>query len=315
MSTVPAGIAVAAGGESRFFLVAGEPSRYNFACRGIVRGVGVRFFCPGARHGKTFFMRVRAMYTPIAVMADIHGNTLALEAVFRDMRELGISQAYNLGDILYGPLDPAGTCRLLADAELALVHIRGNGDRMVLETGKDVSSTVRYTRGQLCAAQREWLQDLPPFVCDDTLFACHGTPRSDTEYLVECLVPEGVRQRTDEDVAALLAPFTQGLVLCGHSHVPHALRLADGRFVVNPGSVGLPAYADSDPVPHAMEAGTPHARYAVLFLREGQWQAQFRRVCYDHESAAAMALENGRPDWAASLRSGRAGSEWLLRQP
>ena len=46
------------------------------------------------------------------------------------------------------------------------------------------------------------------------------------------------------------------------------------RLVVNPGSVGLPAYTDTEPVTHSMEMGAPHARYAVLERRKARdpWQ-------------------------------------------
>jgi calcineurin-like phosphoesterase family protein len=54
------------------------------------------------------------------------------------------------------------------------------------------------------------------------------------------------------------------LILCGHTHIPRSERLADGRLIVNPGSVGLQAYEDQLTFPHKMETGTPHARYAFL---------------------------------------------------
>ena len=46
------------------------------------------------------------------------------------------------------------------------------------------------------------------------------------------------------------------LVLCGHTHVPRAVQVGP-VLVVNPGSVGMPAYTDDTPVPHAIETGAP----------------------------------------------------------
>jgi hypothetical protein len=98
-----------------------------------------------------------------------------------------------------------------------------------------------------------------------------------------------------------------GLILCGHTHVPRAVRLDDGRLIVNPGSVGLQAYDDVHPRPHVVENGTPHARYALLTRRAGDWQVDLRALPYDWASAAGRAEANGRGDWADALRSGRVG--------
>lgn len=96
------------------------------------------------------------------------------------------------------------------------------------------------------------------------------------------------------------------LVLCGHSHQPGALRLGDGRLVVNPGSVGLPAYRHHEPHPHRMESGTPHARWAVLERAAAGWRVELRATPYDTAPAVAAARENGRPDWADWIATGRA---------
>ena len=49
------------------------------------------------------------------------------------------------------------------------------------------------------------------------------------------------------------------LILCAHTHIPRSVRLRDGRMVVNPGSVGLAGYRDSQPPHPVMQAGTPDA--------------------------------------------------------
>ncbi len=92
----------------------------------------------------------------------------------------------------------------------------------------------------------------------------------------------------------------------GHDHLPALLRLPDGRLLVNPGSVGLPAYRDDLPFPHAMEAGSPHARYAIVVPSPAGWAVEHVAVAYDWQSAMATAAKNGRPDWAIALGSGFA---------
>jgi hypothetical protein len=76
-------------------------------------------------------------------------------------------------------------------------------------------------------------------------------------------------------------------------------------MIVNPGSVGLPAYADDHPVPHKVETGSPHARYAIVERSAGTWQATPIALCYDWAAAARTAKERGRADWATALRTGR----------
>ena len=83
------------------------------------------------------------------------------------------------------------------------------------------------------------------------------------------------------------------------------MRLPTGATVVNPGSVGWPAYADDQPHPHMMEAGTPHARY-VVDDDAGQWNLVFREFTYDWGHAAGLAESNGRSDIAGALGTGRS---------
>ena len=79
--------------------------------------------------------------------------------------------------------------------------------------------------------------------------------------------------------------------------------------MVNPGSVGWPAYADENPHPHRVEAGAPEARFAILSRTEdgggGGWTAELLAVPYDYEEAASSAERFGRPDLAHMLRTGR----------
>ena len=98
--------------------------------------------------------------------------------------------------------------------------------------------------------------------------------------------------------------ITQSLILCAHTHLARAVRLRDGRLIVNPGSVGSPGYRDTHPFPHVIEAGTPDARYAILELAGGVWQVTFRHVPYDHDAMAALARQNGQSELAAVLATG-----------
>ena len=89
----------------------------------------------------------------------------------------------------------------------------------------------------------------------------HATPRDDLEMPARRLRAGRRRGRaTVEEVAALLDGVDARLILCGHTHVPRLIELPDGRWVLNPGSVGLQAYRDHGEPPWAIGSGSPHAR-------------------------------------------------------
>ena len=245
---------------------------------------------------------------PFAVISDVHGNRWALEAVLEDMRRRGVRCAANLGDCVYGPLDPAGTARMLMSLELPTV--RGNEDRLVIEAalpGADPKAIAARNRAALEPGQVAWLEGLAlTAVLDDLWFLCHGTPDSDDSYLLESVGASGrIARRSGVAIDRSLAGVSERLVLCGHSHVPGSARTPGGRLVVNPGSVGVQAFEDSSPRPHVVEAGSPHARYAVLKRSGEAWSVEQVRVVYDWEAAARRASDNGREDWAYWLASGR----------
>jgi predicted phosphodiesterase len=138
------------------------------------------------------------------------------------------------------------------------------------------------------------------------ILLCHGTPWADDVYLLEEVTLEGARLKRTEEIAPILHGIAARLVLCGHSHQERTIQMPNGTLVVNPGSVGLPAYTEESPHPHRMEAGSPHARYAIVVRSGDSWQVEHRAVVYDWESAAQLAERNGRSDWAAWLRTGRS---------
>ena len=243
----------------------------------------------------------------VAVLSDIHGNRWALEAVLEDLSRTPADVTVNLGDSLFGALDPAGTAELLLP--IAMRSVRGNTDRDLLsQPSESASPTEKHSRAALTDARRAWLEGHePPFIFDGIL-ACHGTPKSDSTTLLEDVTENGVHRRTGVQLGVLLAsqPSEVSLVLCGHSHVPGIIQAPNGPLVVNPGSIGLPAYRTEAPHPHTMESGSPHARYAVVQRVGANWRVEFRSVVYDWEAAALRAREVGRTDWAYALRTGHA---------
>jgi diadenosine tetraphosphatase ApaH/serine/threonine PP2A family protein phosphatase len=240
-----------------------------------------------------------------AAIADVHGNYLALQAVVADIRAQGIDDIVNLGDMASGPLD----ARRTMDALMALdaVHVLGNHDRYLVDRpAEKMGSWDRPAQAQLNAGHLDWLRAVPPTrVFRDQVFLCHATPASDEAYWLETVSPDGtVRMNSLPAIEAAASGVTQRLILCGHTHIARAVRLGDGRMVINPGSVGSPGYRDVHPFPHVIEAGTPDARYAILELADGAWRVTFRHVPYDHETMASLARCNGEAELAAALATG-----------
>ena len=244
---------------------------------------------------------------PIAVLSDIHGNRWALETVLDNIRRRGIRDMVNLGDSLYGPLDPGGTAQILM--ELDMPTVRGNEDRIILdEPGRHPDSpSLPFVQANLKSEHRLWLKMLP-FTTSafEDFFLCHGTPEKDNTYLLREVLAVGCRLLPTAAVAHRLQSIAQPIVLCGHDHLPALLCLPDGRHVVNPGSVGLPAYRDHLPFPHIMETGSAHARYSIVTRLRSGLEVENVAVPYDWQSAAAAATQNGRPDWAKYLSTGQA---------
>jgi predicted phosphodiesterase len=243
----------------------------------------------------------------IAVISDVHGNRWALEAVLADIAELGVSQVVNLGDVLHGPLDPRGTAELLL--ERGFPTACGNQDREIVDETSPMTDTLAYVRDQLTDTHLDWIRALGMSISFGPVLGFHASLNSDTEYLLWEIGSGGARFRRSRDVQRILTETQPNLILCGHDHVPRTMVLPNGPTVVDPGSVGLPAYWDDVPHPHVMEAGSPHARYAVVTRTGNGYSVADRAIPYDWESAAETAHRNGRPDWATWLRTGQASQE------
>lgn len=244
----------------------------------------------------------------IAAIADVHGNYLALEAVLADIRALDITDIVNLGDMLSGPLDARRTIEILMN--LDALHVLGNHDRYLLDRPPEkMGSWDRPAFEALDAAQLDWLRAQPTTrVFCDQVFLCHATPGHDEVYWLDIVHPDGAVALSPLDrIEQFASGLTQSLILCAHTHLARAVRLRDGRLIVNPGSVGCPGFRDKHPYLHVVEAGTPHARYAILELVDGAWQVTFRHVAYDHETMAALARRNGQPELANALATGWIG--------
>ena len=238
----------------------------------------------------------------VAVISDVHSNRLALEAVLEDIVRHGVDATFNLGDMVSGPLEPNWTADILMDLDIPTV--RGNHERNLIENPPDKLDPIdRFAQAQMESRHRIWINDIPPTMSLlDDVFLCHGTPTSDNDPWLDSWWDGRTVTTPDEaTVAAKAEGFDYPVLLCGHTHIPRAVRLRDGRLIVNPGSVGL-----------QLNHGSPDARYAIVERRDGKYYPSFYAVPYDHFAAARQAEANGFPQWRDALVTGWAGADGLF---
>ena len=229
----------------------------------------------------------------VAVISDIHANEAALDAVLEEIDAASVDAVWCLGDVVgYGPA-PNRCCEVVSSrADVSLI---GNHDLVALgeldvETFNDDAATAAlWTRAELSDASRAFLSALEPKARLDGVEMFHASARDPVwEYVLSA------------DAAYLsLLSTTEPLVLVGHSHVALAIGLNDtelhgglapagteikleGRWLLNPGSVGQPR--DGDP------------RAAWLELDLDRSRALFHRLAYPIERTQAEMRERGLPE-------------------
>ncbi|MHB1104258.1 MAG: metallophosphoesterase family protein [Devosia sp.] len=229
----------------------------------------------------------------IAVISDVHGNLIALEAVLADIKRQSVDAILALGDFLSGPFDPIGTANRFI--ELDLPCVRGNHDRWIVEGRQKDWEVDALVRGLIEPRHRIWLAALPlNRAFEGEVFMCHGTPSADDVLWLDGTKPKGgVFHVTREVIEREAEGYDFPVLLCGHSHIARTLRLADGRLVVNPGSVGLP-----------LALGSPDARYAIIDRRGGDWMVDLRALPYNWKVVANQARVAGFENWAVAITTG-----------
>jgi predicted phosphodiesterase len=194
----------------------------------------------------------------LGIVADIHGNEVALRAVLADASDLGIDRWWALGDlVLFGPR-PAEVVAILGGLP-GLAALSGNTDRYVLTdeqppphaTAADASADaglverfgamagqIGWTRGALVQAGLLGTLTALPDQLRTTLpdgtkvLGVHASPVADEGAGIDPQIP-------DAELAALLSGCAADVVIGGHTHAPTD-RVVDGIRALNPGSTGLP---------------------------------------------------------------------------
>jgi diadenosine tetraphosphatase ApaH/serine/threonine PP2A family protein phosphatase len=232
----------------------------------------------------------------VAVISDVHANLYALETVLGEIDRDPPERIWCLGDTVgYGP-HPNECCALVRErADLVLI---GNHDLVALGSAQvgledfnpDAAAASVWTRDQLTDESRAFLESLEPTAELEGVQLFHGSPRDPVwDYVLDELV-----------ALQSLALTSAAVVLVGHTHVATALvmrregldggharngleaRLDEGRWLLNPGSIGQP------------RDGDPHAAFLELDLH-ARW-ARFRRVAYPVSRTQEEIRKRGLPD-------------------
>ncbi|MEK4511983.1 metallophosphoesterase [Paenibacillus anaericanus] len=245
------------------------------------------------------------MTQSIAIISDIHSNSIALEAVLKDISARDIKLIVNLGDSLFGPIDPVGTARLLMN-NTDVINIMGNCDQILLKEESD-SATYKFVKPFINDEIKQWIRSFKTTWEFETILFCHGTPFSNEQYLLEEVNEMGVQYKNQQQLSMELEEVPHHYIFCGHSHVFRTIYLPSGKLIVNSGSVGLPAYDDEAPFPHVMESNSPYADYVIAHKTEdGNWSIEHIMIHYDWDKASSIAEDNGRRDYAFAIKTGRA---------
>jgi len=239
----------------------------------------------------------------IAVLSDIHGNSWALQAVLDDIKKRNIQSIFNLGDSLYGPLDPLGAFTLIRDSDMYCVL--GNEDRVILENVKSNNETLRYVLNNINDEILKWLNSLKKTMVIDDFFLCHGTPKRDDIYLIEKISQNKVSVKTNKELLYELIDINQKVILCGHSHKSNIITLNSHQYLINPGSVGLPAYTDDYPINHKIENKKPHCSYIIIKKEKNCYSFEHVFLPYDWKSASICAIKNNHMNWGKWLETGK----------
>jgi diadenosine tetraphosphatase ApaH/serine/threonine PP2A family protein phosphatase len=211
-----------------------------------------------------------------AILYDVHGNLVALEAVLAEAEQAGATEYVLGGDYAtFGPW-PRETAERL-EAVPAVVRIRGNVERWLRDEPDPrpvVLAAVAAAQEALGAELVRQLYELPERDEFDGMLVCHGSPLSDVDSFA---------REPEEGEERLLVGEAGRTILFGHSHVQFRRPGPDETVLVNPGSVGMPLDGD--------------VRAAWALFEDGD--IELRRTEYDVERAAAQMRTWG--DWAEPI--------------
>jgi predicted phosphodiesterase len=218
----------------------------------------------------------------IAVLADIHGNLPAFQAVLEHISRQSVDRIVIVGDIVVGAPD-SGSCWRLAKS-LGCPILRGNHERYLFHYDTphapplwrtEQFAPVRWALAQFTVEERRVLADLPASLrLPDApgIFFAHASARSDNDTIVA--------YTPDSEIAEMFPDVPEPYLVRGHNHVAQT-RLWEERVILTTGSVGLPL------------DGITMAQYLLLEQDGKSWNIRHQSVAYDVDAAVRRFYETG----------------------
>jgi putative phosphoesterase len=212
----------------------------------------------------------------LAIVADIHSNLQALNAVMREIKRAEIDQVVCAGDIVGYGANPNECCHVIRDVATHVVLGNHEISALTKDTTRmnpHAAEASRWTSSTLERESQEFLKSLKiesKFEASDMRVAMyHGSVGNATEYVFEDEINEDIVRSSGRD-----------LLILGHTHVPYVKDFGS-MMAVNPGSVGQPRDKD------------PRASYAVLDTDSRG--CLVKRTGYDIGGASEAILAAGLP--------------------
>lgn len=223
----------------------------------------------------------------IAVLADIHGNYIALRDCVSYARSQGVDAFIFLGDYLGELAYPERTMQILYQlaAEQKCYFIRGNKEEYWLNykkngergwnKGDSTTGSLLYTYNHLTESDLEFFQNLKisdrlEFAAMPAFMICHGAPFKVNQKLLE----------GDERTAEAIEMVDTSLIICAHTHLQKKFTF-NNKVVINPGSVGVPLLSQGK------------TQFMLLEDKDGTWSEEFISLPYDYEKVISELQESG----------------------
>ena len=243
--------------------------------------------------------------TRIAVLSDVHGNLVALEAVRAAIKKERPDAVMICGDLVLNGPDPAGVVDAIREleAEGALV-VAGNTDIAVADfdyaaafpsmmdgVPESIRSAAEWAHDELGDTRIDWLRRLPAErrlrLGEMLILATHASPGSQTEGFDAALDPNVMIERASRTDARVIC--------CGHTHLPEVRDLG-WKLIVNAGSAGY------------VFDGDPTASWAIVSVDGEQVNGEIRRAEFDSLAVSNALSARGLPGdvyRAATVRNGK----------
>ncbi|MWV64952.1 metallophosphoesterase [Halorubrum sp. JWXQ-INN 858] len=248
--------------------------------------------------------------TTLGLIADVHANLPALEAVLEDMPP--VDAVVCAGDVVgYNPWPAACVERV---REVASVTVRGNHDGTVerperYRGNRMAEAGLEHALATLSERDLAWLRGLPRTarIADGRFLLVHSHPSPERE---DAYVYPEEFAALDRHLEAVDGVGDRGGLdgaVLGHTHVQAARRTRDGRLVINPGSVGQPRDGDPDAAYAVLTVGDDREGVAgddrdgpERSTRAADAAVDLRRVAYDVDRVARAVADAGLPERTAA---------------